>query len=221
MYHYTYIIKDKHSNKKYIGVRSCKCKPCNDDYWGSSKYIPKDVKTTHNKRILQKFNTRKEAVEHEIYLHNKYNVAVNPCFYNKAKQTSYKFDTAGTTFNLSEEAKQKISLANSGKKRTPEQIEQMRVRMLGSKQSAQTCKKRGDSIKKNQSNKGIKNSQFKPWYIMTDTFTYLFYDTSKNEQSIIDGHYKKYYADLQKKINRKGFAMTKQYGRITMGNIPT
>ncbi len=39
-YHYTYIILNKNTQMKYIGVRSCSCLPENDDeYMGSSKIL--------------------------------------------------------------------------------------------------------------------------------------------------------------------------------------
>lgn len=222
MYHYTYLIKSKTSKMKYIGVRSCTCNPKDDDYWSSSRHLPKDVKTTHKKRILKVHSNRRLAVEHEILLHHKYDVAKNPEFYNKAKQTSSSFDTSGVSNRHSEETRRKLSEALKGKKRTPKMVEALRQRMLGTKQSAKTCKKRGEAIRNNGSNKGVKNSQFKPWYISTETVTYLFSNISKNEQSILDGYYKKYYADLQKKFNKAGTVTTKKYGKILdMGFIPT
>lgn len=207
---------------KYIGVRSCVCDPKDDDYWSSSRHLPKDVKDTHKKRILKVHNDRKSAVEHEIGLHNKYDVAKNPEFYNRAKQTSTSYDTSEVPNPHSEETRKKLSKALKGKRRTPEMVEAMRQRMLGTKQSAETCKKRGESIRSNGSNKGTRNSQFKPWFISTETVTYLFRDISKNEQSVLDGHYKKYYADLQKKFNKVGTVTAKKYGKILdMGFIPT
>ena len=81
--------------------------------------------------------------------------------------------------------------------------------------------KSGQSLKQNGSNKGTKNAGFKPWFISTASVTYLFSDISKSEQSVIDGHYNKYYADLQKKFNKTGTVITKQYGLITsMGFLP-
>lgn len=222
MYHYTYLIKSKTNKMKYIGVRSCTCKPEDDEYWSSSKHLPKDVKSTHKKRILKIHPSRKEAVEHEILLHHKYDVGKNSEFYNKAKQTTTSYDTSGVPNPHSKETRRKLSEANTGKKRTPEMIERMRQRMLGTKQSPETCKKKGKAIRANGSNKGVKNSQFKPWYISTETVTYLFKDISKNEQSILDGHYKKYYADLQKKFNKDSSVTTRKYGKILdMGFIPT
>jgi hypothetical protein len=222
MYHYTYLIKSKTSKMKYIGVRSSKEDPKDDDYWGSSRHIPKNVKTTHKKRILRVFSSRKAAVEHEIELHSKYDVARNPMFYNRSKQTTASYDTSGVPNPHSKETRRKLSKALKGKKRTPEMIQALRKRMLGTKQSKQTCEKRSKAIRQNGSNKGTKNAGFRPWYISTETVTYIFKDTTKADQSVLEGHYKKYYADLQKKFRKTGTAITKRYGRITdMGFIPT
>ena len=92
MYHYTYLTTD--FKRRYIGVRSCKCHPSKDSYIGSHKdktYTPK------RKRVLALFKTRKEALQHEIDLHNKYEVATSEKYANQAKQTSTVFDTTGAT----------------------------------------------------------------------------------------------------------------------------
>jgi hypothetical protein len=220
MYHYTYLIKQIKGRMKYIGVRTSACNPEQDtSYFGSSKHLPKDVKITHKKRILRVFASRKEAVLHEIYLHHKYNVHLNDEFYNRSKQTSTKFDTTGIPGpNLSLEARQKISLANKGRKRSRECVEQMRRRATGQKQSKETVQKRIASIAANNKNKGAKAATFKPWYMSTNTITFIFYNQSKNEKSVEDGHYPKYYADLQKKHNRiQQPVMTRQYGLVTLG----
>jgi hypothetical protein len=84
-YHYTYLIKNKLSKKKYIGVRSCKYNPANDNYWGSSELLSKDINKLgikhFKKRILKIWNTRQEAGEHESQLLKKYGKL--PVFYNK------------------------------------------------------------------------------------------------------------------------------------------
>jgi hypothetical protein len=207
---------------KYIGVRSCTCHPNKDDYWSSSKHLPKDVKTTHKKRILKIHASRKEAIKHEIYLHYKYDVGKNSEFYNRAKQTSTKYDTSGIPNPHSEETRRKLSKALTGKKRTPEMNAAQSMRLKGVKQPPKTAFNRGKAIRENGSNKGIKNSSFRPWFISTDCITYIFYTTCKNDQSIIDGHYKKYYADIQKKFNKTGSILTNKYGKIVdMGFIPT
>lgn len=222
MYHYTYLLQHKTTNYRYIGVRSSSVPPLEDNfYYGSSKHIPKDVKETHRKIILKVFNTREDAVAHEILLHKLNNVATDPTYYNKACQTSTKFDTSGVPNPHSDDTRRKLSIANTGKKRTEKQRIAQSIRQKGRKLSLEAVKKKAESIKKNKSNAGSRNSQFKPWFIMTETVTHLFCNVSKNEQSLADGHYKKFYADLQKKYNRtKQPLQTKTFGKIHIGDLP-
>jgi hypothetical protein len=108
----------------YIGRRSCKCLPEEDVYYFGSfrdkSFVP-DQKT-----ILQTFKTEKEAIEAEIYLHNFYQVDINPHFANKAKQTSvgFCFSASGDKnprtgkigiFHHTDKAKKAISRAHKGK----------------------------------------------------------------------------------------------------------
>jgi len=128
MYHYTYRITNKKLNKHYYGTRSSKIKPEKDIgiyYFSSSKdkWFIQDQKDNHQDyryKVIKIFNTRKEALELEIKLHNKFNVGLNESFFNKSKQTSTGFDTAGTTYKRSQRIKDKISKSNKGKKRTEE-----------------------------------------------------------------------------------------------------
>lgn len=103
----------------YIGVRSSKCLPEEDNYWGSSKYLPEDVSETFDKFILGRFDTREEAVADEIHRHNINDVAKNPLFINKSKQTSIRFDTSGVKFpnkkKLSEKTRKRMSDAHKNK----------------------------------------------------------------------------------------------------------
>ena len=95
MYHYTYkltINNTTDSRKYYIGVRSSDKHP-NDDinYLGSCKTLlewfkyngTNDVK----KEILAIYDNRKDAIQHEIELHDQFDVAANELFWNRAKQT--------------------------------------------------------------------------------------------------------------------------------------
>jgi group I intron endonuclease len=144
IYHYTYEITNKKGNR-YIGVRSCNCTPNNDPYMGSCKTLDEAIKNegieNFTKTILQTFDTRDEAVEDEIFLHDLYDVGANLLFYNEAKATSTGFDRSGhkhteetkrkmsesskgiVPWNKggthSEETKQKISEAKKGEKRKP------------------------------------------------------------------------------------------------------
>lgn len=119
MRHYTYLIQHNSENKRYIGVRSCDCDPVDDtEYWGSSKHLPSNMQETHTKIILKEHVSRKEAVAHEIGLHNLNDVAVNPIYYNQAKQTSTGFDTSGVP--MRPEIVEKIKKATKGKPKTEE-----------------------------------------------------------------------------------------------------
>lgn len=129
MYHYTYRITVKNptdEKKYYVGVRSCNVYPTKDTlYFGSCKPFKKWQKEHGTngliKEILAIYSNRVNALEHEIRLHEYFNVAKNKLFWNRAKQVSTGFDTTGTTdiYNkgipMSVEQKQKISLAKLGK----------------------------------------------------------------------------------------------------------
>jgi hypothetical protein len=102
-YHYTYRITNVVEKKYYYGVHSCNCLPKEDigvKYFSSSKNkaFKDDIKENpqnYKYKVVKIFSTRKEALEHEIFLHAKFNVGVNKKFYNGAKQTSTGFDTTG------------------------------------------------------------------------------------------------------------------------------
>jgi hypothetical protein len=94
MNHYVYLIEKrtalKTEQKYYIGVRSCESKIGDDDYMGSSKYLTEDIGKTgrqhYNKIILKRFNNRMDANLYEIQMHEDFDVANNPLFFNKVKQ---------------------------------------------------------------------------------------------------------------------------------------
>lgn len=100
MNHYVYLIEKRNAlpnqQKYYIGVRSCEGLIGDDDYMGSSKYLTEDIikegENNFNKIILKRFETREEAYAHEIQLHKEFDVANNPLFFNRAKQTVIGFD---------------------------------------------------------------------------------------------------------------------------------
>jgi hypothetical protein len=220
MYCYTYLLINENNGMMYIGKRQSRLLPDLDtSYMGSSRHVPKEE---CDKIILSEFSTSLEATEDEIRLHSMYDVATNPKFYNRAKQTSTKFDTTGTTFTMTKQHCENISKATKGVKKTltPEQ-RQLNKDRLTSYRTPEVRAKAAASLKANGSNKGIKNSQFKPWYISTDTVTHLFFDISKNEKSIKDGYKsKKHYTDLQRKLTSAG-TNHRLYGRITaIGDIP-
>lgn len=106
-YHYTYRITYIKDRMYYYGVHSCNCLPKEDigvKYFSSSKNkeFIKDQKENpqdYKYKVLKIFSTRKEAIEHEIFLHKKFNVKLHKQFYNKSNQTSTGFDTAGKEGN--------------------------------------------------------------------------------------------------------------------------
>ncbi|RUT50975.1 hypothetical protein [Campylobacter fetus] len=138
---------------KYIGCRTSKVEPELDTtYLGSSKHTPNHLVV--NKEILGIFSNRSEALKNEIFWHNYHDIANNPTFYNKAKQTSTKFDTTGIKFQWTQEhyehlinankarigwkhtdeVKKKISMLNKGKpgpKHSLKTIELIRQKILG------------------------------------------------------------------------------------------
>ncbi len=103
IYHYVYRITNLVENKHYYGKRSTKTLPHLDlghRYFSSSvdKEFIKDQKenpTNYRYKIIFTFNNANKAVTFEIRLHNKFNVGINPNFYNNAIQTASGFDTTG------------------------------------------------------------------------------------------------------------------------------
>lgn len=124
-YHYTYRITNIKENKHYYGVRSSKDDPKLDlgiKYFSSSsnkEFIKeqKENKDIFKYKIIKIFETREEAVELEMFLHNKYDVGVNENFYNKVKQTSTGFDTTGKAVYINEFGLSEFLYVNEAKKR--------------------------------------------------------------------------------------------------------
>jgi hypothetical protein len=85
--HYVYYSYEEFG-RGYIGCRTCKDSPENDDYLGS--YYDKTFNPS-NKIILETFSTREEALQAEVDLHKFYQVDVNPHFANKARQKTTGF----------------------------------------------------------------------------------------------------------------------------------
>ena len=98
MYHYTYEITANNptdARQKYIGVRSCECYPTEDKYWGSCKSFTEWQKVNGTeslaKKIFAMHQTRELAIEHEIKLHEHFDVAVNEEYFNECRATSIGF----------------------------------------------------------------------------------------------------------------------------------
>ena len=121
LYHYVYRITNVVDNKHYYGKRSSSTEPALDlgiKYFSSSsnKSFVNDQKQNpgnYRYKIVFICKSSKEALALEIRLHRKFDVGVNPLFYNRAKQTSTGFDHAGVP--LTEAHKKAISINNKGK----------------------------------------------------------------------------------------------------------
>ena len=248
MYHYTYLIQHKTDHKRYIGVRSSTVPPTEDtSYWGSSKHLPQDIKETHRKFIIKVHPTRLDAVNHEILLHNLNDVAIDPSFYNKAKQTSTGFDTTGTAIPeemkkhlskilknrvFSELHKQRISETLRGKLKPEEHRKNCSIAQKALAQkpgyvnprqgaivSEKTKSKISNSIKLLGSSASISNNMFKPWFITKENVTELFYDKTKEEVAISQGLRPAHLQDLSTKS--KGMYTIKRgiFKGMIIGNI--
>lgn len=137
-YHYTYLLVGL-DHRFYIGVRSCDCLPEEDSYLGS--FTDKTFRPI-SRHIQKIWLTQQEALAHEIKLHDEFDVAKNPLFANRAKQTSIKFSRAGVKSGpLSEEHKLKISLASSKYRATSETKLKIGKAHAGKKISLETRKK--------------------------------------------------------------------------------
>lgn len=106
IYHYLYRITNIVEQKHYYGVRTSKnILPHQDlgvNYFSSSydkKFIldQKEHPENYRYKIVSIANSKRDVIELEIKLHNKFNVNINPKFYNLAKQTSsrFVFDNSG------------------------------------------------------------------------------------------------------------------------------
>ena len=120
-YHYTYRITNRVEKKYYYGVHSCNCLPKEDigvKYFSSTTLegFVKDQKANpqnYKYKVIKIFETRIEAVTHEIFLHKKFNVKMHNLFYNASNQTSTGFDAGG---NMTPEHKENLVKANLGNK---------------------------------------------------------------------------------------------------------
>lgn len=183
-YHYTYRITNIVEKKYYYGVHSCNCLPKEDigvKYFSSSKNkaFKDDIKENpqnYKYKVVKIFGTRKEALEHEIFLHAKFDVGVNKKFYNGAKQCSTNRDTSGlfpardkdgNIFMISRDDERFISgelIANSKRPRdefTVEHRENLSKALTGKPKSKEHCL----AISRGTDNHGKNHPRFKGYYV--------------------------------------------------------
>jgi len=97
-FHYCYEIYNKRNGMKYFGVRSSEQQPDKDvKYWGSGSRIMEAIRTegvnNFEKRILECFETRDEAMEYEEYYMTENDCVDNPEYYNLSwKSSGGRFD---------------------------------------------------------------------------------------------------------------------------------
>ena len=81
-YYYTYLLISSHDDRMYIGSRSSSVPPEEDTaYMSSSKAVSKEYLSNCQKFILSTFLTYKDALMHEVFLHDIYDVAKNTDFF--------------------------------------------------------------------------------------------------------------------------------------------
>jgi len=177
-YNYVYIVFEIPTDRYYIGARSSDIEPEVD----ITKYRTSSTDKNFKQRqisnpeeylyfIIETFVDRESAIEYEIFLHEKFDVAKNEKFINKAKQTSSGFDQSGIIFsketrkriseghrnpsdetrykngsafrgkNLPPEHRQKISNSLKGKQKSKEHLEKLRQANLGKVLSQETKNK--------------------------------------------------------------------------------
>lgn len=136
---FVYKITNKDTLKSYIGIRSSDLKPLEDvgvNYFTSSsdlEFYNDFVNNTYDYsiEILGNYDSREKAINKEVELHEKFNVDKSPLYYNKAKQTSKKFDCDWTGKKHSEESKRKLSISHTGKVLSQETREKMSISNIG------------------------------------------------------------------------------------------
>jgi hypothetical protein len=136
----------------YIGSRGCKCLPEEDfKYYGS--FHDKTFKPTQ-KIIIGVYESRKDAYEVEILLHEFYDVARNPHFANRCKALTTGFTIEGVPINKgikkSEEFRKLISESNKRRIVSDETRKKLSENQKGRKHSEETKKKVGAASKGRQ-----------------------------------------------------------------------
>lgn len=121
--------------RSYIGKRTCLCPPEEDvDYLGS--YSDPDFYPSQ-KEILAVCENSEHALSVEMFFHEFYDVARNPMFANRAKQTSKYFNVEGVP--KTDDHKSKIKQALTGKEKSAEHCKKLSNAKKG-KPVSENCK---------------------------------------------------------------------------------
>lgn len=120
MYHYVYRITNTLLNKHYYGKRSSKLPPAQDlgfKYFSSSKdkefiKLQKENPQYFKYKVVKCFSIADLAIVYEIRLHTRLDVAKNPFFYNRAKQTSVGFKSSEYAIQVSADLRRGIPLSS-------------------------------------------------------------------------------------------------------------
>jgi hypothetical protein len=132
----------------YIGYRGCKCLPEEDtEYFGS--YKDESFHPTR-KIVLATFSSREEAIQAEVWLHKFYDIARNPHFANKARQTSTRFTSDGKDWSGENNPNWgRIGVLNPrfGVKRPDEVKNAISKKRLGQKRSKESREKQANTMR--------------------------------------------------------------------------
>lgn len=166
----------------YIGLRTSNIEPEKDLgylYFSSStdSIFMKDQferPSNFKYQVLNVFDNRLDAINDEMRLHELYDVAFNPMFYNKQKQGAHTIDFTGQNHNeeskikigaaskdrgISDKARENLKWHSKNRKRTEEEKKKMSEAKLGNNNAAG---ERSDEVKRkiSEGKKG-KESSFK------------------------------------------------------------
>ena len=151
---YVYIVTNTINGKKYIGLSLNKKKWFRSWYYGSGKLIKKAIikygKENFNKEIVKEFENEDDCRNFERHLIRLYNAVEDPMYYNMSPGG---YGGACLGHSVTEETRKKISLVNTGKKRSKESCDNIGNCKRGIKQSDEHIEKRKKLIKENWDNR--------------------------------------------------------------------